>query len=396
MINSQSGIITILFILHFSLQIQFGKSSCVFEIKPTSPILGQNIEEKVHLQSSATNQSPIVLQTDNSLAISGEWFLSYQIGQKTNQDFNNFNLKRGYITIKKTLARNIAGRITPDISVDREGDGEGDIELRLKYCYINFVWPTNGFFNSPQLEFGLVHRPWLDFEEHINRYRVQGTMFLERNGIFDSGDYGVIFMTLLGENISQEYQMHVNNSYPGRYGSLAIGIYNGGGYHAIEKNKNKSFEWRITIRPFPVILPGLQMSYLGAYGKGNQTFSPAWELHDGFLSYELPRLIFTAQYYQGKGNAKGTLLDVSKNSIEHKGYSGFGEVKFHKWNLIGRYDFYEAFLPPANLKQKRFVSGLAYDLGGGIKILMDYELVKTQDIKSSRDQIFELAVEVRY
>ncbi|MBN2091176.1 hypothetical protein JW964_16310 [candidate division KSB1 bacterium] len=380
---------------HISLQIQIINTSYRVDFSPICTVLAQTQETDL-LPQIPLNQAATSLPIDNSLSISGEWFLSYQIGKKEYKDFNNFNLKRGYITIKKTLSRNIIGRITPDISVDRDGDGEGDIELRLKYCYINFLWPTFGIFNSPQLEFGLVHRPWLDFEEHINRYRVQGTMFLERNGVFDSGDYGVTFMTLLGEEMSKEYQREVNKSYPGRFGSLAIGLYNGGGYHALERNKNKTLEWRMTLRPLPEIMPGLQMSYLGAYGKGNQEFSPAWELHDGCLSYELPRFIFTAQYFWGKGNAKGTLLDASKNSIQHEGYSCFGEIKLHKWNLIGRYDFYEASLSPKTLKQNRHIGGIAYNLGGGTKILVDYEVVESKSNKNTSDKVLELAMEVRY
>ncbi len=391
----RSNILLSIIFFHISLQILRLNTPYGIEINLIGTVFAQT-PGAILPSPSSLNQAAVSLPIDNSLSISGEWFLSYQIGKKEKEDFNSFNLKRGYITIKKTISRNIIGRITPDISVDRDGDGEGDIELRLKYCYINFLWPTFRIFNSPQLEFGLVHRPWLDFEEHINRYRVQGTMFLERNGVFDSGDYGVTFMTLLGEEMRKEYQKEVNKSYPGRYGSLAIGLYNGGGYHALERNKNKTLEWRITLRPLPEITPGLQMSYLGAYGKGNQEFSPDWELHDGFLSWELPRFIVTAQYYQGKGNAKGTLLDASKNSIEQEGYSCFGEIKLHQWKLIGRYDYYEAFPSSIALKQNRYMSGIAYNLGGETKILVDYEVVESKSHKNTSDKVLELAMEVRY
>ncbi len=394
--NPRYIVVAVIFIFHISLQIQIVKSRLNLEIRPVITVLGQTPNERLPLQSLSVNQSAVPLPIDNSLSISGEWFLSYQVGKKTSQEFNNFNLKRGYITIKKTLSRHIIGRITPDISVDREGDGEGDIELRLKYCYINFLWPTIGIFNSPQLEFGLVHRPWLDFEEHINRYRVQGTMFLERNGVFDSGDYGVTFMTLFGENLNEEYQTQVNKSYPGKFGSLAIGIYNGGGYHSIEKNQNKTLEWRVTIRPIPGFIPGFQMSYLGAYGKGNQAFAPDWVLHDGFFSFESASLVITTQYFKGTGNSKGTFLNSSQNSIEHQGYSCFGELKFYKWNLIGRYDFYKTLISPETLRQNRYISGIAYNLAGGTKILMDYEIVKSQNATKSSDTVLELALEVRY
>ena len=40
-------------------------------------------------------------------------------------------------------------------------------------------------------EVGLGHIPWLDFEESVNPYRCQGTMAIERAGVFNSADLGV-------------------------------------------------------------------------------------------------------------------------------------------------------------------------------------------------------------
>ena len=34
-------------------------------------------------------------------------------------------------------------------------------------------------------EFGLVHRPWLDFEQKVDQYRAQGKMYIEKSGIFN-------------------------------------------------------------------------------------------------------------------------------------------------------------------------------------------------------------------
>jgi hypothetical protein len=120
----------------------------------------------------------------------------------------------------------------PDISVDREGDGEGDMEMRLKYCYIDVKLPDLYLLTNPKVEFGLVHRPWLHYEDRINGYRAQGTMFLERNDIINSGDYGITFTAFLGKKKFD----HVSTF--GQYGSVSFGFYNGGGYHAIERNLN--------------------------------------------------------------------------------------------------------------------------------------------------------------
>jgi len=37
----------------------------------------------------------------------------------------------------------------------------------------------------------MVHMPWLDFEENINQFRMEGAMFLERKWPFQLGGPGV-------------------------------------------------------------------------------------------------------------------------------------------------------------------------------------------------------------
>ena len=335
---------------------------------------------------------------DNSLSITGQWFLSYQTGEESDEKYNNFNLKRGYINIKKSLSNRISGRITQDISVDREGDGEGDIELRLKYCYLQYSLPALGFLAEPYVEFGLVHRPWIDFEEHINNYRVQGTMFLERNSILNSADYGITFISLLGGEMDDEYKSRVNESYPGKFGSLALGIYNGGGYHAIEKNRNKTLEGRLSLRPLPEILPGLQFSYHGVYGKGNIAFEPDWNFNLGFLSWEHPYFVLTGMVYRGKGNFMGTALTVSDQPTLNEGYSLFGEWKIPdmKLSILGRYDSFNPDVETEDWHSRRTIIGVAYHFIKGCKILVDYDSNDIHTPAEKNESFFEFAIEVHY
>ena len=338
-------------------------------------------------------------KSDNGvLTIKGQWFLSYQAGEIKGNEFNQFFLKRGYITVEKSLSAKITGRITPDISVDREGDGEGDVELRLKYCYLKYELPSTKIFTKPFIEFGLVHRPWLDFEGHINHYRVQGTMFLERNKIFNSADYGVTLVSYFGGEMDDDYKKNVSKSYPGKYGSLAVGIYNGGGYHAIEKNTNKTIEGRFTVRPLVQSFPGLQLTYLGAIGKGNTESAPDWALHAGFLSWEHQNFVLTGMYFSGEGNSSGSAVQSFGEPLRQDGYSFFGEFKFfsQKFSVIGRYDYFNSETELNNSISQRFIMGLAYHFIKGCKILFDYDSVETNNSNKKEDSIFELAVEVRY
>jgi len=336
----------------------------------------------------------------SDLAIDMQWFLSYLNGEDNKRSFNEFALKRGYVNIKKRINNTFSGRITTDITVDKEGDGEGDVEIRLKYLYFKFLLPSYGIFHKPYFEFGLVHRPWIDFEQHVNVYRVQGTMFLERNNVINSGDYGAVFLSLLGDEMDEHYKNTGNRNFAGTYGSIAIGIFNGGGYHALEKNKNKSLESRLTIRPLYKIIPGLQFSYHGAVGKGNITESPDWKYNAGYISYEIANLILTSEYYNGKGNYKGSAIQdtVSFEAVPQNGYSFFVEWKIFKSKIsvIGRYDQFTQEFRPVDLTTKRTIVGLAFHFIHGSKIILDYDYVNYSDKAKKDSHVFEVAIELKY
>lgn len=330
----------------------------------------------------------------SDIRISGQWFLAYQSRDIANKKSNDFLLKRGYLTIEKRFSDNFTGRITQDISVDKEGDGLGDIELRLKYGYLRFKSDDFFIFTNPYVEFGLVHRPWLDFEQKINRYRVQGPMFLDRNDILSSADYGITITTLLGGEVNQDFQKNVNKDYPGKYGSLTVGVYNGGGYHAIEQNQNKIFEGRLSLRPLAEIAPGIQLHYSKVLGKGNIEVSPDYNLDLGGISYENKLLTVLGYYIKGTGDQSGELFEFDETDIETEGFSIFGELKLEciSSSLFGRYDEFEALG-----KQKRMIVGVAYHFLGKNKILIDYDYNTYVDaVRIPDEHVIEFAVELRF
>jgi polyhydroxyalkanoate synthesis regulator phasin len=196
------------------------------------------------------------------------WYLSYQNGEigdtENGKGYSQFMAKRGYFTVKKEFLLWFSSRMTLDVTNVKDTTPPdplaGSIVARIKYLYGQFNLPDFAFFTKPFVEVGVVHMPWLDYEENLNWYRCQDTMFIERNGIFNSADIGINLVSLFGGLMSQEYQTKVNDAYPGRYGSMSLAVVNGGGYTASEKNENKALEGRLTIRPLPDIIPGLQFS----------------------------------------------------------------------------------------------------------------------------------------
>ncbi|MGC9023136.1 MAG: hypothetical protein ACP5J5_08460, partial [Dissulfurimicrobium sp.] len=212
------------------------------------------------------------------LSISGLGYIDYSTGQQPlsgnrSKNFNTFNLTRGYLTVQKAVTPWLSGRITTDITRISTVPGDNDSgswETRIKYLYVQMNPNDLGLLTNMRAEFGQGHNPWLDFEESINPYRAQGTMAIERAGVFNSADMGISMIGNIGGKLANAKAATGNGNYDGRYGSWHIGVFNGSGYHDAEANNNKALEGRISIRPLPDMIPGFQASYLGMFGKGNK------------------------------------------------------------------------------------------------------------------------------
>ncbi len=312
------------------------------------------------------------------ISIGGVTFISYTAGEDGGEQYSQFFLNRGYVTVKKQLFPFMTSRITFDTNQDGEGDGEGDMEVRLKYAFTDIQFGSYGLFRKTHVEFGIVHAVWLDFEEHINRYRMIGPMFMERSGIFNSADFGITFAGDFGPQLDDEYKEKVADKYAGQYGGFALGFYNGGGYHAIELNRDKVAEARLTLRPLPDVIPGLQVSGLLIHGRGNKPGDtdeiPLWQTTAGFLSYQHPYATLTWQYVTGWGNQKGgwTQAADSTASLRYEGYSLFveGKVTEH-WRVIGGYDVFDLDPATDNGRFTRYGGGVGYDFGNQNILILD-------------------------
>ena len=331
---------------------------------------------------------PVFTKGLDGLKIGALWYLSFQDGSENGRGYSNFRIKRGYINITKTIftwgRTDLEGRITPDVTQD----DTGDVKVRLKYAYAQFKY--KGVSWEPWMEFGIVHMPWLDFEEHVNMYRMQDTLFMERNSAFNSADFGVTFGGFLGPKLNDlKY-------YPGKYGSFAVGVYNGGGYHAKDNNRNKAIEGRITVRPFPVAVRGLQFSYFGVLGRGNTEKAPDWTVNSGMVSYEAKYAVLTATYYAGEGTQKGTSVDAFGKALPRDGYSFFGEYKLPKnISFIGRYDFFDPNNNTYGDENKRIIAGVAWDMGNHNTWLLDYERVSYKDHREDDGRI-QLTLQISF
>src|SRR2546430_6822846 len=95
-------------------------------------------------------------------------------------DQNQFSIQRPYINVvgrfSGGLQTGVAGALQPN--------GGGNQMLRLKCAFA--AWTPAG--SDLTYKLGLLHTPWLDWEEALWDYRMQGTMALDRNGYATASD----------------------------------------------------------------------------------------------------------------------------------------------------------------------------------------------------------------
>ena len=314
------------------------------------------------------------------------WYLDYSNGEvpesgDESSSYNEFRVTRGYLTVQKEFLPWFHSRVT----IDTHQDDEGDYKTRLKYIYAELRPNDAGPFTDMKSEFGLGHIPWLDFEEHVNPFRCQGTMAIERAGVFNSADTGVSLRGNFGGKLEDAKAKTGNHHYDGRYGSWHLGVYNGSGYHAAEENENKPLEYRVTLRPLPDVIPGLQLSYFGIYGEGNDDNNaaedwPDYRVNLGMLSFENPWVILTGQYFTTEGNAKGTWVDATGEALTTEAYSFFANLKLpvpeKKLSLFARYDHFDQDADGKignDAEYQMFIGGVAYDIYHGNLLMLAFE-----------------------
>ncbi len=346
----------------------------------------------ISLTSLAQETEKTAQSIIQNTTISGEWFLGFNYNNKT--EISSFNLKRGYFTIKTRLNDIISVRYTQDITNDSEGGDIGNVEMRLKYLYLMLELKNIEALRNTYFEFGMVHRPWLDFEQKLNAYRVQGKMFVDRYDITSSAGFGITYAGLLGGEIDKDYQNRVSKDYPGRLGSFSIGLYNGGGYHAFEINNNKVLEGRLTLRPLAESLPGLQLSYALSYGKANTESNKSdYRMNLFYLSTQSEYHKLLATYYRGKGSYGDDYIDDSGISFKNNGYSLFGEI-FIPGSAISIFSRYDNFVSHQEFDeiQETIIGGITYRFLKN-KVLFNFDQNKTG---GTITKIYELALEIKF
>jgi hypothetical protein len=293
----------------------------------------------VFAQAPAAQSSPAVQPEYPIVRVGVLSYLQYATELENQDGLNAFDVTRAYVNINGQLSHRLRFRFTPDIKRVTDGSMAGSLTVRVKYAFLQFddVTPRSW------IRFGMAQTPWLDFEESINRYRVQGTMFSEREGLIPgSADFGVGYFSSL----------------PGNYGEFHAGVYNGEGYAQPETNKYKSVQGRLTVRPLPGRGLAQFLRVSGFYSAGWYAAERPRHVGIAMAHYEHPHLAATVQHVDATENPS----PLSTVNTSRSGWSFFVEPRQGAtgWAGLARLESFDPSDDVADNAHRRVIGGLAY------------------------------------
>ena len=261
-------------------------------------------------------------------------FLQYDVELHERDLYNAFDVTRGYLDVRGKLSDRIQVRFTTDVRPTRDADLEQNLTARLEYAYLQAQWTDSRVFM-----FGMQETPWLTFEESINRYRVQGTMFTEREDLIPGpSDLGAGLVYKLAG-----LEAHV-------------GVYNGEGFGRAEIDKYKSVQGRGTVTVLSRDEGRTRARLSGFYSYGWYARDRPRNVGIVMASYESPHVVATGQYLTATDNP------FVVTDIERQGFSFFGEGRMGKtgWAGFGRVDFFNPNADREGDNERRYIFGGAH------------------------------------
>jgi hypothetical protein len=261
-------------------------------------------------------------------------FLQYGYELHERDNYNAFEVTRGYLDVTGRLSDRMKVRFTTNVRPTTDASLDANLTARLEYAYLEAAWTPNRTFM-----FGMQPTPWLTFEESINRYRVQGPMFVEREelipGPSDLGA-GLVFKR-------RSFEIHG-------------GVYNGEGYGRAELDKFKSVQGRGTVTVYANADATSRARVTGFYSYGWYAEDRPRNVGVVMASYESKFVVATAQYMSATDNP------FVVTDVERQGMSFFGEARMGQtgWAGIGRVDLFNPDASREGDNERRYIFGGAH------------------------------------
>lgn len=343
-------------------------------------------EGRTELKNSSTKVSAKA----SKLKFSGTHYLGFiNQNMKEGDSTNNFEMRRNYLQVKAYLLEDPKSylRVTLDATYTNKtakGEGHANVYVKYAYLYLNDVLPFTG------VELGMVHRPWIDYEEHqgwgmrsISKVFVEAS---EAGHLTNSADLGFNFKTKTD------------------YFTSELGIFNGEGYHGSNDNSGSndeeigdgvSAEWRLTAsilgngtkKRKPTKDSYADVSFFGQYNMDNSHNADTvgkvadYKFYGLHAVYNMPSFLIAAQYVKSENDRVDSTTDWNGQGYSINGTYRFGEKK--QFSVVGRYDKWENKDTVSNditSTENNAIYGLAWQQNKNVKWLLSGQTYDVKDL----------------
>ena len=307
----------------------------------------------VYLAAAALGAGPLAGQAPQgppvSVGVTAYAQYVYQLKDTSSTKQNNFDLTRAYVNVIGRFSGGVYTRVTADLfAATGAGNVTGSYSYRVKYLYA--AWTPE---HSPlTYRFGMTQTPWLDWEEALWDYRMQGTMAMDRNGYLTASDVGFA----------------VDGKWNSDKVNFAADVVNGEGYHGGFGDGRKDFQGRLSVRVMDTDdssrVGGLRVTaYAGA---GKPTGGGTRNRFVSMVSYRSKQYTLAAEAATTRDSAGVVRRDGHVYSV-----FGVYHVPRSAVAAIARVD---AVTPAVGGNRlTRYIAGVSYQVNPQLRALLDWD-----------------------
>ena len=260
---------------------------------------------------------------------------------------SNFDVTRAYLNVIGRFADGIMTRVTGDVYQNADGSHT----YRLKYAFVN--WTPAG--SALTYRFGLITTPFIDWEEALWDYRMQGPVAVDRNKAMTSSDFGAG----VDGNIDNELV------------DFQASVVNGTGYGATPGDMHKVVAGRVSVRLLGTDegsrVGGLRLTGYAQFGAPSGGGTKNRFL--GELSYRSKSLLLAGEY--------GSIVDSAAGGAQFSrtitSIYGWYKIPSSQVGIIARVDLYDPKLTPTDNKTTDIIGGVSYQLSPNVRLLADVD-----------------------
>ncbi len=339
---------------------------------------------KDDILAEVKKSTPIFAKADK-LQFSGTHYLGFiSKNEKGGDTTSNFEMRRNYVQVKAHVLDDPKSylRVTLDSTYSNstaDGEGHANVYVKYAYLYLNEILPYTG------MEFGMVHRPWIDYEEH------QGWWMRSISKVFVEASEGA--------HLTNSADLGFNLKTKTDYFTSEVGVFNGEGYHgnnddtAEHVGDGVSVEWRATAallgngekKRKPLKDDYFDVSFFGQYNMNNSKNATTNTTEDAqdyvwygvHTVYNTPSFLVSAQYVTSENDR------VDDANWNGEGYSVNGTYRFgdkKQFSVIGRYDSWTAEKNDANKYDiENTIYGVAWQQNKNFKWLLSGQSYEAKD-----------------